>query len=110
MAIKAVMPKALREIPHLLIARDQNDIIAFMGIDKNRLEMLFLHPSCRGCGTGKQLLQHAMREYGICEVSVNEANAQAAGFYKHMGFCAVSRSALDEQGRPYPIIHMHRAQ
>ena len=39
-------------------------------------------------------------------VAVNEQNPLARGFYKHMGFTAVRRTELDEQGRPYPLVYM----
>lgn len=39
-------------------------------------------------------------------VDVNEQNEQAAGFYRHMGFVVKHRSALDEQGNPFPVLHL----
>lgn len=40
------------------------------------------------------------------EVTVNEQNAQARGFYERMGFRAYKRSETDEQGAPYPILYL----
>jgi putative acetyltransferase len=37
---------------------------------------------------------------------VNEQNAQAVGFYEHLGFQRTGRSDKDSQGRPYPLIHL----
>jgi putative acetyltransferase len=37
---------------------------------------------------------------------VNEQNENAIGFYKKMGFYVINRSALDNEGLPYPILHM----
>ena len=42
------------------------------------------------------------------EVTVNEQNPQAVGFYEHMGFAAYKRTDLDEQGNPYPLLYMKR--
>ena len=39
----------------------------------------------------------------MSELTVNEQNPAAAGFYRHMGFAVYRRSELDEQGGPYPI-------
>ena len=39
-------------------------------------------------------------------VTVNEQNAEAAGFYGHMGFKVYKRTPLDEQGNPYPLLYM----
>ena len=41
--IKKYVPKALKEIEYLIIAENENKIpIAFMGIEKQKLEMLFI--------------------------------------------------------------------
>lgn len=72
-----------------------------MGTEENRLEMLFLSPSERGKGLGKQLIQ-----YGIQEVTVNEQNPQAVGFYQHLGFETYKRTECDEEGNPYPLLYM----
>ena len=59
---------------------------AFMGIGEQKLEMLFLSPEARGRGHGKRLLQYGIERYAVQEVTVNEQNPQAIGFYEHMGF------------------------
>ena len=48
-----------------------------MGTENHRLEMLFLAPSERGKGLGRQLLEYGIRIYDIQEVTVNEQNPQA---------------------------------
>ncbi len=68
--------------------------------------MLFIHPDSRGKGIGKSLTLFAIREKGIRKVDVNEQNPQAVGFYEHMGFEVVSRSPLDPQGKPFPVLMM----
>lgn len=77
-----------------------------MGIDSNRLEMLFLSPEVRGKGLGKQLLQYGIETYNIQELNVNEQNPQAVGFYEHMGFQTYKRTEYDEEGNPYPLLYM----
>ncbi len=52
------------------------------------------------------LLQYAIEQLGVTKVDVNEQNPQAVGFYEHMGFKVVSRSPLDDMGKPFPILHM----
>ena len=68
--------------------------------------MLFINPAARGKGIGKSLLIYAIRHLCTRKVAVNEQNQQAVGFYEHLGFQVVSRSALDSTGKPYPILHM----
>ena len=79
-----------------------------MGVEENRLEMLFLDPEVRGQGLGARLLCLGMEQYGVSELTVNEQNPAAAGFYRDMGFAVYRRSELDEQGGPYPILYMRR--
>ena len=105
--IKTYVPQALREVPHLIVAWEAEGIpVGFMGVDGQKLEMLFLAPEERGKGLGRELVQYGVERFDIREVTVNEQNPQARGFYEHMGFCVCQRSELDEQGRPYPILKM----
>ena len=71
-------------------------------------ELLCLSPEARGNGLGKQLLQYGIETYNIQELTVNEQNPQAVGFYEHMGFAAYKRTDLDEQGNQYPLLYMKR--
>ena len=79
-----------------------------MGIDSNRLEMLFLSPEVRGKGLGKQLLQYGIETYNIQELTVNEQNPQAVGFYEHMGFQTYKRTDHDEEGNPLLYMRLSR--
>lgn len=107
LAIKEYVPDALTNIPHLIVAEDdQEQPIAFMGIAEQTLEMLFIAPTMRGQGIGKQLIQYGINTYGINHVAVNEQNPEAKGFYEHMGFSVYKRTELDEQGNPYPLLYM----
>ncbi|CDE06496.1 acetyltransferase GNAT family [Anaerotruncus sp. CAG:390] len=80
--------------------------VAFMGVTGERLEMLFVAPEVRGTGIGKQLLLHGIESYGVREVTVNEQNPQAIGFYEHMGFATYKRTDFDKEGNPYPLLYM----
>ena len=105
--IKEYVPQAINQVGYLIIAEnDSNTTIAFMGIENSRLEMLFLSPKERGKGIGKQLIQYGIKNYGIQEVTVNEQNPQAVGFYKHLGFETYKRTDCDEEGNPYPLLYM----
>ncbi|WP_110955429.1 GNAT family N-acetyltransferase [Anaerosinus massiliensis] len=82
------------------------EITGFMGIAEDKLEMLFIHPVSRGNGIGKALLNYAIEQEKVKLVDVNEQNAQAVEFYKHMGFSVVNRSEFDGAGKHYSILHM----
>ncbi|TVP52160.1 MAG: GNAT family N-acetyltransferase [Mongoliibacter sp.] len=80
--------------------------MGFLGLSKEKIEMLFIHPDFRGKGVGQALTEFAVYEKNIKQVDVNEQNAQAVGFYKKMGFKVVGRNPLDAQGNPFPILEM----
>lgn len=107
--IKQTVPQALRAVPHLIVAENESGRpVAFAGIDGHKLEMLFVSAANRGQGIGKYLLQYAVAAYSVKELTVNEQNPLAIGFYEHMGFMVYKRSETDEQGGPYPILYMKR--
>ncbi|HEY1193238.1 GNAT family N-acetyltransferase [Flavobacterium sp.] len=81
-------------------------LVGFIGTSKENIEMLFIDNNFRGNGIGKKLITFAISTLKINKVDVNEQNTQAVDFYKYVGFKIVKRSALDEKGKEYPILHM----
>ncbi|MFQ9649115.1 MAG: GNAT family N-acetyltransferase [Enterocloster sp.] len=107
--IKKYVPQALKEIPHLIIVENENQVpMGFMGIVEQYLEMLFISNEERGKGLGKILLKYGIEKYSINDLAVNEQNPLAKGFYEHMDFKVYKRTANDEQGNPYPLLYMSR--
>ena len=47
--------------------------------------------------------KYGIQNYRIREVTVNEQNPQAVGFYEHLGFKTYKRTDHDEEGNPYPL-------
>lgn len=47
-AIRPDVPGALTQVPHLVIARERETPLGFLGAEGRRLEMLFLEPEARG--------------------------------------------------------------
>ncbi|MFM5193050.1 GNAT family N-acetyltransferase [Aeromonas media] len=80
---------------------EEEEIAGFCGVHDGNIEMLFIAPEARGSGVG-----YAINRQGAKRVDVNEQNAQALGFYQHLGFGVTGRSPLDGQGKPYPLLHM----
>lgn len=104
--IREYVPPALKGVPRLIIAGSFSHTAAFMGVCGERLEMLFISPDERGKGLGKRLIRYGIDNLGIREVTVNEQNPQAVGFYEHMGFATYKLTELDEEGNPYPLLYM----
>ncbi|MNQ64776.1 putative N-acetyltransferase YjaB [compost metagenome] len=94
----------------LLLAVDSSDApLGFMFLHDGHLEALFVDPDHHGKGIGKALIRNVLAAHPNLTVDVNEQNPKALGFYEHLGFERIGRSALDGQGRPYPLIHLRRS-
>jgi putative acetyltransferase len=93
------------------VAADEQDRpLGFMGMSGPHIDTLFIHPAHRGRGLGRIMLDQARRMSKDLTLDVNEQNEQAVGFYRRMGFVETGRSACDDQGRAYPLLHMRLTQ
>ena len=97
---------AVRSIDTLVVISRGDIPVAFMGIDGQKIEMLFVSPCYFSQGLGSQLINIAIREYHVCYVDVNEQNTKALGFYLNLGFRVFERKETDGQGNPFPILKM----
>jgi len=101
-----ILKDYLKAVDLRCVRNDHHQIIGFLGVAEEKIEMLFLHPDARGRGIGKVLVDYALHNMYVTKVDVNEQNKQAVDFYKHVGFQTTSRSELDGLGMPYPILSM----
>lgn len=108
--IQFFRPMILNEFLPLVNLRyvkdEKGNILGFMGASEHKVEALFLLPEARGKGIGKKLMHYAISHFKVYKVDVNEDNAEAVGFYQHLGFEVISKSPLDPMGKPFPILHM----
>ena len=97
-----------------------NAVVAgFIGWTANRVDALFVHPEFFGKRVGTRLLNAVAKtirsENGqtekscVLQLDCNEGNTTAQNFYKSRGFRVVGRSEEDDDGRPYPMLHMELA-
>lgn len=103
-------PKILNEylyaVELYVYKNELGNILGFIGIDENKVEMLFILSSSFKKGIGKRLLNYVIKNRNINELDVNEQNENAVEFYKYMGFEVISRSEKDGFGKPFPLLHM----
>ncbi|MHC5226775.1 GNAT family N-acetyltransferase [Enterococcus sp. LJL99] len=85
-----------------------NEIIGFSGIHNQKLEMLFLKPTSFRKGYGKTILNWLVENEAIEFTDVNKQNSDAVAFYLAQGFKIISESPTDEQGNPFPILHLRK--
>lgn len=81
-------------------------VAGFMGMCGAKMEALFLAPDHQRRGGGRHMVQFAQTLHDNLTVDVNEQNWAARAFYEACGFVVEGRSELDDQGRPYPLLHM----
>lgn len=91
----------------LYVIRNPN-MVAFMGLSEDMVEMLFVLPSEKGKGYGSALLDFAFEEKHIRKIDVNEQNTEAYQFYINRGYHVVAKAEVDANGKPYPIVHLER--
>ena len=96
----------LYDIDILVVAFEEDIPIGFMGIQEKKIEALFLSPDQIGKGWGRLLIDLAIRQYGAVYIDVNEQNTQAEAIYRHLGFETYRRDETDDQGNPFPKLHM----
>lgn len=93
----------------LTVATDGEDRpIGFIGMDGDKIEMLFIDPAHHGQGLGRRLVDDVARERDGLRVDVNEENFGAVAFYWKVGFSPAGRSDLDSDGKPHPLLHLKR--
>lgn len=106
-SLRPFVEEGVKYVSILAVIREMDGTIpAFIGVHDSKIEMLFVKDTVRGQGLGKHLVTWAINTLNIEFVDVNEQNEQALGFYQRMGFEVFDRSELDEQGNPFPILHM----
>jgi len=102
--LKPYVTEGLASIRHLYVVFDTDAPTAFIGIQDEKIEMLFVSPQYLRKGIGKQLVNMAVKNHKAIFVDVNEQNPGARAFYEKLGFVEFGRTEMDEQGNPFPII------
>lgn len=106
--LRPFVEQGLRGIPTLGVAMADGHEVGFVGVDGDKVEMLFVEAQAIGHGVGRQLLEWATTSKGATRIDVNEQNTHAAAVYRHWGFAVYERTAVDDQGNPFPILRMKR--
>jgi putative acetyltransferase len=101
-AARAYLTEAL-----LWVVVDRTDRpMAFSAVTGSNMDALFVAAEARGMGLGSMLVRHALSLAPNLTTQVNEQNSQAMRFYLKLGFKPFRRDARDDDGRPYPIVHL----
>lgn len=108
--IKLEVKAALQSSQNIITATDKKDFLGFVGVEDNKIEMLFVASKSFRKGVGKALLKEALerylKDYPCILVDCNEQNTQGLAFYKSLGFKKIGMSEKDSAGRDFPIVHL----
>ena len=109
--IRSMLPQvweylASSEPEFWVIDDDSGATMGFMGMRGSKMESLFLAPEFHRRGAGRRMVRYAQALHRELTVDVNEQNTAARSFYEACGFVVERRSEFDEQGRPYPLLHL----
>ncbi|WP_232086814.1 glutamine-hydrolyzing GMP synthase [Helicobacter winghamensis] len=109
-ALKPEVSELLKASENTLVATDDETFLGFLGVEHNRIEMLFVHPKFFKRGVGIALLREAfvrsLRQHNNIVVDCNVGNARGLRFYKRLGFREIGVSQKDSKGRDFPIMHL----
>lgn len=96
------LPNAILQV----FVDDHDGPIGFMGCTDNNIDALFVDPDSHGKGVGTRFIDLMKAKYDLVTVQVNEQQPQAHAFYQRCGFVDVRRDPTDDEGRPFPIVHL----
>ncbi len=90
------------------VALGAGRIQGFIGLLDAFVGGLFVDPAAHRAGIGRALVEHAAGRKGELSVDVYAANAAALAFYARLGFVPVGHRDVDDEGRPLPLVQLHR--
>lgn len=105
-AIDALVAEHLPAMVSWVKVDGEDRPLGFIAMTEAHVDALFVDPARHGSGVGRALMDHARSLHPALTVDVNEQNPRAIGFYERLGFARTRRSETDDQGRPYPLLHM----
>ena len=82
--------------------------VGFLVGTGGEVDGLFVDPAVHGQGVGTALLDDAAAHHQVLTLDVNVQNPAARAWYARRGFVETGRSETDEDGRPYPLVHLRR--
>lgn len=108
--IKMDVREALQHSQNIITAKNEEDFLGFIGVEQNRIEMLFVSPKHFKKSVGKELIREAfkryLQDYQEITLDCNEQNLHALEFYQHLGFKVTGKSPKDSAGRDFPVVHL----
>jgi len=105
-SIKEIVKKIDFNVFEVYCLAYKSEVIGFIGVVEQKIEMLLLSPTHIDKGFGKKLLEFAINKLKAYKVDVNEQNTNAVKFYEKNRFETYERTDQDDQGNDYPLLRM----
>ena len=109
-SIEALVAEHIPKADLELLVDETDTPLAFLKMDGDMIDALFVAGDRLGQGLGSVMMRHAMDAHGASVLEVNEQNPQAVAFYERWGFKVTARAETDDHGRPYPTLTMTLAK
>ncbi|MCL2791488.1 MAG: GNAT family N-acetyltransferase [Spirochaetaceae bacterium] len=106
---KYKMPYYFDQISFFAYIDQKGKMKGFLGVSKEKIEMLFVDDKSRRKGIGKKLMDFAINNLKICKVDVNEQNKNAVLFFNSLGFKVIGSSETDKEGKIYPVLCLEKS-
>jgi putative acetyltransferase len=104
---KPLVRDELLRLVDLAGARDGNGMLTgFVATAADKIEALFVHPTCRRRGIGRRLVRHAVNVARASAVDLDEHNTAAVRLFEGAGFAIDRRWDVISLGRTFPMITM----
>jgi putative acetyltransferase len=92
-----------------VVVYEEERVSAYLGTHLNHIRSIFVSPTYRGKGIGRQLLEHAIAHAkGELSLDVVKSNVIAKNLYSHYGFKIVSEFVSSFDGVPVVVNTMKR--
>jgi ribosomal protein S18 acetylase RimI-like enzyme len=92
---------------HKLVACVEDQVVGFIGIDKQDIGWLYVDPAHSGQGIGRHLLQRGLEAIGTkANVHVLDGNKRAISLYQSEGFSIVESFKSHNNGYPCQVLKL----